>query len=1013
MLNLTDCPSIYSALYGVANFCRKTGEVVVLVPDKLSLFMEKFVFEQLNLTSSFDILISTLNRFAKKTLTIDKSKQISKNGSIILIHKILSENGANFKVLKSGNYNYSYAENIYATIMQLKASKITANEMFGFECENKNLQNKILDLALIYSQYEEGKAGLLDSSDQFLMSTLTLDRDVQNKNILFVGFDDFTEIEYSIIEQLIKNNNVTIFNYNSTSTNKYIFNSEVYEQLKKIAYTCEQPFTHNNLEIKCDDFKEFLFKNLYAIKKENFNLYQERFKIYSANTLDEEIEFIARDIRTKILNGANYDDFGVAVFNLDGKEEKFKEIFAKYQINYYIDNNFTLNKSIFYKFLVDILKYSIKGSSVTTLIDIINSPFFCLDELDKEKLIDRLINFKSSYKSVANFDFGQELSEQKQNLVNFLNIFKINKASTIENFIKLIKNADNLLNFNQIIEEINKKVDLTEQILLTKSRDVVLEVLDEIEKFYPNADMEIVFDVLTHIVSSVKINNLPLTIDAVKVVEAGDNMEIFNNLYLANVTKQDAPSLKYDCGIILDNEIDKLNFAHKLSPTIAHLNKLKRLRVFNALTLFENSLTLSFSAPCADCVTDLAKFIKINKKSVKIYSKFNYSVHQILSTDDLIDFASTNKINLKNELKNNKKCAKNDENNEFFKNFYNLTTNRIPQILNNKNIFKDLKNISPSQLESYFVCPFSSFLKYSLRIKPRMADNVQTFDVGNILHEILRDYYAKACDVGDIYEFCKNKVFDYVKNVERLKLDISNPMLINLIDEAVRVISGMQYIDKNTKFMPFKQEFEFNNNFALKLKDANIIGKVDRIDKYNDLYRIVDYKSGKVDTNLAELYYGNKLQLFLYSLAVENIFGKTVGCFYLPLHNEYTVKEGNNYALKGYFINDSDVVSMLDNRLEPLKKSDIVNIAATKEMTARRIINYDFENLKNYTLRLTNNAISDIKSGYISPSPSEVSSPCKYCEFASICLPKSSSVKERVCNKVNGESFKEVEDEKI
>ena len=35
-------------------------------------------------------------------------------------------------------------------------------------------------------------------------------------------------------------------------------------------------------------------------------------------------------------------------------------------------------------------------------------------------------------------------------------------------------------------------------------------------------------------------------------------MEIFNELYIVNATQENAPSLKNDCGIILDVEIDKL-----------------------------------------------------------------------------------------------------------------------------------------------------------------------------------------------------------------------------------------------------------------------------------------------------------------------------------------------------------------------------------------------------------------------------------------------------------------------
>ena len=154
----------------------------------------------MNINASFNIKVSTLNRFAKRCCIVDKEKQISKVGSILLIHRILNENFDKLEVLKNKAYSFSYAEDIFNTIGQLKASKITFEEMKKFKTSDVRLMGKVHDLAIVYEEYENGKAGLLDASDLFLMSTLTVSRGNENKQIVFVGFDDFTAIEYSIID---------------------------------------------------------------------------------------------------------------------------------------------------------------------------------------------------------------------------------------------------------------------------------------------------------------------------------------------------------------------------------------------------------------------------------------------------------------------------------------------------------------------------------------------------------------------------------------------------------------------------------------------------------------------------------------------------------------------------------------------------------------------------------------------------------------------------------------------
>ena len=992
MIKVVNLPSLNASLKFVTDFCkgRLQEDITIIVPDKLSLFMEKHVFESLNLASSFNLKVSTLDRFVKKNCAIDKQNQISKLGSIVLVHKILMENSANLSALRNKAYSFSYAEEIFATIAQLKASKITCQEMQKFKNQNTQLENKIKDLALVYEQYEANKAGMLDLTDQFLLSCLQLNNQYDGKTLLLVGFDDFTAVEYTAIEQLAQQNTVMVVNYFAKSNNQHIYNDEVFSQLKQIAYINELNFETLTPKVELNDNVAFLQANLFGLKPAQHLTNYGNINIFSARDIRAEIEHVARDIRFRVLNGAKYGEFGVAIFGLENVKDIVKEIFKKYEINAYIDAELTLNQSVLYKFVCDILRFNLESYELSHLIDIINSPFFACSSEDKIKLILKLVQINFKGKITNKLDLG-DLNPVRDELIEFLSYFELNALNKHE-IVEKFKNAFTALQFDTILNTLSENVNiLDKQILLKKSQESILNLFDEIEKFYPSADCDMFADIFLHAGEVVKINNLPLTIDTVKVVDANNFCEIFDNLYFINCTAENAPQFKNDCGIILDSEIENLNFAHKLAPTIAHINKLARLRLVNTCLLFKNSLTISYSRQPSELIKDLCAHIqfKINGATANLTPQQDFLMNfDALSQQDFIE------QNLKFNTKKSSKFLATKT--------FNLNTTSQQKI--------DFDTISPSRLEDYFKCPFHHFLNYTLKVRPRLKPDIMPLDTGNILHEILFNYYKAKKQVADLYEFAKKQIFSIVEKDDRLKLNAKSPVLINLIEETVRVLNGVNYIDQNSNFQPKYLEYPFYDKTSLNLGNVKLTGKIDRVDTDGENLRIIDYKTGRAEASLKELYYGNKLQLFLYALAMENVTKKRVlGEFYLPLHNAYTT-EKSNYALTGFYENTETNIINLDKRLTPGAKSDIVNIIMGKTMLAQRrgdkaLTVDEMQHLKTYAKQLSKQAVDEIKSGFILPTPSEVSSPCDSCPYNHICLKDCNGITERKAQQVNTESF--------
>lgn len=1003
MIKLVNLNSFDEALDFVPSFCadKLTQNITIIVPDKLSLFMEKHIFEKLNLKASFNIRVSTLDRLVKRDLALDKSKQISKLGCIVLVHKILMDLGTQLKVLKNKTYSFSYAEEIFSTLAQLKASKITVEEMLKFKHTNTQLQDKIHDLAMIFDQYEQQKAGLLDITDQFLMCCFSLKEKYQNQTLVFVGFDDFTAVEYTAIEQLAYFNQLVVANYFAKSNNQHLYNDEVAAQLKNIAYINQLPFEVENYSSNsADQLKNYLKQNLFGIKASNTVNKDNRVKIFACRDNYEQIEIVARDIRTQILNGGKFSNFGVAVFGVDGLTEQIMQIFGKYEINFYLDENLRLSDSTVYKFLNDIFRLNLEPYELVHYIDIINSPFFTLDEIAKQALILRLIQidfkgnltkkidlnsktFKDQNKAFAAVD----LNVARDELIKFLANF--NLANTgITQIKQVLNNAFENLQFEQTLADLQAKEELfSKQILLNKSIETIKNIFDEIEKFYPTASLETVADMFFHLGDITNISNLPLTLDAVKVVDANNFCERFENLYIIGCSAENAPNFKNDCGVIVDSEIEELNFKYKLAPTIAHINKLARLRLFNSSLLFNTNLTLLYSRTQSELIREFLLRLTQNNQNIKPISNL-FGGFVALSKQDYVEKNLENKTHIFNQFINTKNLQQVNSSNECF----------------------NFNTISASRLETYFKCPFNHFLNYTLKVKPRLKNDIMPLDTGNILHEILFNYYTLNKQVGDLYEFAKTQIFKIIERDERLKLNAKSPVLTNLIDETVRVLNGVDYIDKNCNFKPVKFEYEFKDKTALNLGKAKLKGKIDRVDTDGSFLRIVDYKTGKAEASLKELYYGNKLQLFLYACAMENASKqRVVGEFYLPLHNAYTTDK-NTYSLKGFFENTEENVKNLDNRLQPGEKSDIVNLTVAKTGLARKFGDKELQpsemqTLKDYSKQVSALAIEEIKSGFIKPTPSGVSLLCDSCPYVQICLKKSNAQQERSAQQVGIDSF--------
>ncbi|NSJ92589.1 helicase-exonuclease AddAB subunit AddB, partial [Coprococcus sp. MSK.21.13] len=213
-------------------------------------------------------------------------------------------------------------------------------------------------------------------------------------------------------------------------------------------------------------------------------------------------------------------------------------------------------------------------------------------------------------------------------------------------------------------------------------------------------------------------------------------------------------------------------------------------------------------------------------------------------------------------------------------------------------------NMSVSRLEKFSQCPFAYFIRYGINAKERKIYKVSTPDIGTLMHDVIENFsrYIEGENISweQIDEnLCQSLVSAMIdEKIKDMKGSIlnSSPRYKYMTNRIKDILSkSMEVISKQISrgdFEPSAYElaFGFNGDFppiSIELSSGervNLIGRIDRVDKLENedatFVRIIDYKSGKQDFSLSDIYYGLQIQLLVYLDAllqeIENTMKKQV-----------------------------------------------------------------------------------------------------------------------------------------
>ncbi len=354
-------------------------------------------------------------------------------------------------------------------------------------------------------------------------------------------------------------------------------------------------------------------------------------------------------------------------------------------------------------------------------------------------------------------------------------------------------------------------------------------------------------------------------------------------------------------------------------------------------------------------------------------------------------------------------------------------------------------SMTASRTETYSLCRYSYFLRYGLRAKKRAQSDIDAIEFGNFVHYVLENLAREAkarggfAEIsGDCAAIAEKYINEYAEKVlhglaekggraeylfSRLKKDV-----LSIARDVTEELSA-------SDFRPLDFELSFSERggdlppVSVPCGDTELRleGKVDRVDGWESsdgLYlRVADYKTGRKEFSLSDLWYGKSTQMLIYLFALCRTASARyekkllpAGVLYAPVRDpvvslprtstDEEIAAARNKLLKrtGLILENEDVIRAMDTspdmrHIPVTSKNDVYSGSLASPER--------FAGLEKFVKKLLGETGEGILSGRIEANPlvSPAENPCDWCDYRDACDFRAGRDEARVKRKIPEDEF--------
>ncbi|MDD3831694.1 MAG: PD-(D/E)XK nuclease family protein [Clostridia bacterium] len=1020
---------------------------IVIVPDRASMSYEQLILD--NVGGSFNIEVLTFRRLANRL--IEQQGYLTKQASIMVLTGIIADNKDKLCCYNKGTDNIGFVQNLYEVICQFKFSRINADSI-NADMLPPALQDKMRDIKLLYAQYEQYLSlGYVDSATKLdkLIDTIEC-MDISNYHFYVTDFESLSKQELAIVMQLAKKSaNITVTCcYSNKAEDKYLYLNDIFNQLRKSAKQSNIECNITHKDNYANALTHSIGQNLYRYGTQQQDISRELLSIYILPSINQEVIALANNICAHVRNGGKYGDYYVVSSQPEKYRHAIERVFADNNIPFFMDTQSVLYEHPLCQYVIDYLLASRNNYKQDNVLTFVKNYFF-EGGSDIYHFENYCLKYNISYdysvfelgKNDKNVDYDKAQAV-RQKLFAIIDSTPIPPKGNVDDYVAIIRS---FMRAQELERKICQFADFCQyngqSAYANASRqayDKLNAVLTQYEQILGNKSVKIdeFIKTLSMGLSSTTISVLPIVKDSVVITNMGKSRKHdIDVLALLGANNCQMPIVKKDNKLLSDSNMLLLN-QHGLE--LDYLTKLENNRErFNVFQLLHEPNRLFIT--CGDQRTEGAMGNAIKpadfvQQLIKIFGR-GHTPYAISHTVDE-DTVYTVKSALSSVIINQRKLTDNikitNGNYQLLQSLYGQTCNQFyfdndstANIECGAQLFTTNSPTSVSKVETFYSCPLMHYYNCGLHIKPRTVAKLDNKDFGIILHAVL-EKYVRLMDrlesddrTAQLIVKCFNSVMQEEIYVGIVR-DVSQRLTLKqLCNECIHIGKQIKQQLKHSQFTNYSTELTFGMEQskigALTLGNQSLKGTIDRVDRLNDMFFCMDYKSGSMGESYSEnmLYVGKKMQLPLYCLAiVNNLMLQPVGFYYLKLSNDYN-KDGDRSIYKGRSIDNLDTLLLLDDRLRN-DKSELLSVKLKKDGTlpqSNSVITKEqlYAQMK-YAGIMVERAGKLLQVGFIKPSVITDNKTCDRCDYNSICSAPSlgTCIKRAKIDSVNAQTIVDV-----
>ena len=1018
----------------------RLGELLIIVPTNRKIrYLKREIISQSQKKSA-----SKLNLHTFETYTADIFQRacsgsaglLSDASAAVLLHKSFKETELKYFSNYKDEIPRGTLDRIKNVITEYKLNGITPDKILS---ESNKLDGseklKAIDIANVYKHYLSAckELNVYEVGDVY-SEILSYDKeDFESKfkssfgeinTIVINGFDEFTQPEIEIINQtanILEIKLFVLFDYFRYNPSLFSHLDQCYEKFKTKGFV----EVEDSLHVLFSDYQKRIREKLFLLKESDSPKSSEvEITKITALSPEEEIRLIAKEIKT-LITKKNVDvDSITAVFNLISDHSAIiRDVFKEYGIPFNLTDRFTLSESQPIIALVNFLEILENNFYYKNIFRALTGRWIKIEGLDLSNLLRVSSNLKivSGYKNwmesiertIEEIQFDNPDEDNRFLPLQFYNQAKVD----IEKIFKALtpfKEKKKILEFRDELRKLVFTLDLPQRIIndhpdyIEKNVKAVTVFLETLNELFELLAMEYGDDKkfpLSFFLSQIK-TALQFTRYNIKERHASGVLvtsvnEIrglnFDYVFIGGLVDGEFPT-RYQPEIFLSGSFKKDEYRHILEDRYHFYQTLcctnKRLYLTNSLKDEKKEFTPS------TFINDFKRLFSVNEKTSQDYSNFIYSKSELLKYAALLDVENDkdelaklgiDTLKLKSELEIDRLRLENPFTESVYTGFI---SNDLTQASKEKLLEQKQKQYSASQLEEYAKCPFQYFAKRILQLEiiEEPTEELESFELGSLVHSILYEFYIKIKEKNIIISNCTDDVF---KQSEKLIFNIAdkkfdklhlNSSFIFYEKEKILGVAGnrknsilYKFLEEERKnpdgYLPEYFEFEFGQfkktsdeeTKELKVGDVKVRGKIDRIDikHENNRIKVIDYKLGGKKPTIKDLQAGISLQLPLYLYASKKLIEA-------ELNKNIDPAAAIIYSLK---LNKDEFGKKIIHTLSSRKNIDEDELIKSNE----ELINICNEFIPAY--------VDKIASGKFNLSLLEdrENKACRFCDFKSIC----------------------------